>query len=199
MENKRYKELKGVEINIQELQSNVSSQWIEFLFVAAAAIILLFISPLLIVVVLFLGFYSWMMSIKHSSSSDIWQTINTNADHSISWRYLAKDKLIESVQSTLNEIPVVVYNTEPFHPFFNGYFTDIKIERKDGVFVQKINLDETGNEILSLPLCYFCFKTLKAEEILDLKGYELVVKGNVNDFAINGFNAENEINIRIQK
>jgi hypothetical protein len=50
--------------------------------------------------------------------------------------------------------------------------------------VQKVNFDATLTEITSMPLCFFNYATGEAEELMDLKGYNLFAMEQLNHFTI---------------
>jgi len=80
--------------------------------------------------------------------------------------------------------PLVFYQTEPSISFFEGYFSNFKIERIDGIFVQKVNFNADLSRIETMPLYFFNYATKEAEEIHDVKDYALNTKGSSNRFII---------------
>ena len=92
----------------------------------------------------------------------------------------------------------MIFNSEPPNPFFEGYFTNLKIERADGIFLQKVIQDENKKEIDSLPLFFFNYATQNAERILDLKGYEIDLIGNADDFILDATGKEENLQIRLR-
>jgi hypothetical protein len=80
--------------------------------------------------------------------------------------------------------PLILYQPAADTDFFQGYFSRFKIEYPTGIFVQKVNFDATLTEVASMPLCFFNYATREAEELMDLKGYNLFTKEQLNHFII---------------
>jgi len=89
--------------------------------------------------------------------------------------------------------PLILYRTEPKISFFEGYFSNFKIERIGGIFVQKVNFttDLSGTE--TMPLYFFNYATREAEEIHDLKDYALDTKGSSSRFIIMANSLEDDM------
>lgn len=83
-----------------------------------------------------------------------------------------------------DEEPLTLYQTEPKISFFEGYFSNFRIERIEGIFVQKVNFNTDLSGIETMPLYFFNYATREAEEIHDLKDYALDTKGSSNRFII---------------
>ena len=80
--------------------------------------------------------------------------------------------------------PLILYRIEPKISFFEGYFSNFKIERTSGIFIQKVNFTTDLSGIETMPLYFFNYATGEAEEIHDLKDYALDIKGSSNRFII---------------
>jgi hypothetical protein len=89
--------------------------------------------------------------------------------------------------------PLILYRTEPKISFFEGYFSNFKIERIDGIFIQKVNFNTDLSRIETMPLYFFNYATKEAEEIHDLKDYALDIKGGSNRFIIMANGLEDDI------
>jgi hypothetical protein len=83
-----------------------------------------------------------------------------------------------------DEEPLILYQPAAAIDFFQGYFSNFKIEYPTGIFVQKVNFDATLTEVESMPLCFFNYATREAEELIDLKGYNLFTQEQLNHFTI---------------
>jgi hypothetical protein len=92
-----------------------------------------------------------------------------------------------------DEEPLMRYQTEPKISFFEGYFSNFKIERPDGIFVQKVNFNTDLSGIETMPLYFFNYATGKAEEIHDLKDYALDTKGSSSRFIIMASGLEDDM------
>ena len=72
------------------------------------------------------------------------------------------------------------------------------IERTDGIFVQKIILNPSGDAVQAAPLYFFNYSTRETDELMDLNGYELDFRGNADDFNIQAYNNDETLEIRIK-
>ncbi len=80
--------------------------------------------------------------------------------------------------------PLILYQSAVDIPFFQDYFSSFKIEYTTGIFVQKVNFNAALTEVVSMPLCFFNYATQEAEELIDLKGYNLFATEQLNHFTI---------------
>ncbi len=105
----------------------------------------------------------------------------------------------EYVYEYFDNQPLIMFDTNPHLRFFEGYFTDFKIERDDGVFIQKVIRNDETKKITALPLYFFEYSTQDMKEIKDLKGYEIDSRGNPDDFIISAIGENDELELRLRK
>jgi hypothetical protein len=79
---------------------------------------------------------------------------------------------------------LIRYESIPNISFFDGYFSDFKLECPQGLFVQKVNFNATLTEVETMPLYLFRYATREAEYIYELKEHLLEIKGNASRFTI---------------
>lgn len=113
-----------------------------------------------------------------------WQTIVSDNHWILKFRWINVDDLADYLYGYFDTQPLIEYWSDPEIDFFQGYFTDFRLERTDGIFIQKVIYDPASKEVLSLPVCFFSYLTKEVEEIKDLKDYEFDTKGNPDDFMI---------------
>ena len=73
------------------------------------------------------------------------------------------------------------------------------VKREDGIFVQKLILDKAQQQLQAAPLYFFKFLNQEIEEIYDLKDFEFDSKGNPDDFVIEAYSLNENIQIRLTK
>ncbi|HET9504430.1 MAG TPA: hypothetical protein VFO93_12885 [Hymenobacter sp.] len=101
------------------------------------------------------------------------------------YHYVLGEDISEEVAAYFEEDePLILYQPAAENPFFQGYFSDFKIEYPTGIFVQKVNFNDALTEAVSMPLCFFNYATQEAEELIDLKGYNLFAMERLNHFTI---------------
>lgn len=88
------------------------------------------------------------------------------------WNYFGDDE------------PLFIYQSDTDNVFFEGYFSNFRIECPRGIFLQKVIFDSEFAEVQSMPLYFFNYNTKKAEEIADFKGYTIYTTKHPNHFTI---------------
>ena len=136
---------------------------------------------------------------KAVSEANKWKTIVSDKNLTLKFRWIDVDDFTDYLYGFFDPQPLIEYRADPEIEFFTGYFTDFKLERTDGIFVQKVNHDPIKKEVMSLPLCFFNYQTMEVEEIKDLKDYEFDTKGNPDDFMISAIGDGHELQIRLKK
>jgi len=89
-----------------------------------------------------------------------------------------------------NDDPLIIYQSTTSNEFFQGYFSDFKIECPRGILVQKVNFNSTLTDVESMPLFFFNYVTKESEEVVDLKGYTLFTTEQPNCFTIIAVNQD---------
>lgn len=117
----------------------------------------------------------------------------------IEYKWLKPEDMPANLLSIYEERGIMIFKTNPYLIFFDGYFTDFKVERDDGIFLQKVIFDINNQEILSAPLFFFKYEDQKTEEIVDLFGYEFDSKGNPNDFLLSAYGKDQNLEVRLTK
>jgi len=102
----------------------------------------------------------------------------------IYYEYIWGGDISEAAREYFDDELLLRYKTEPSISFFEGYFSDFKIERTGGIFVQKVNFNAALTEIVAMPLYFFNYATKEAEEIYNFKNYALDTRGGPNNFKI---------------
>jgi hypothetical protein len=101
------------------------------------------------------------------------------------YQYIMEEEIPGSATDYFSDDePLILYQPAANANFFNGYFSNFKIECPTGIFVQRVNFNPTLTEIESMPLCFFNYATQAAEELIDLKGYNLYTLERPNHFTI---------------
>jgi hypothetical protein len=100
------------------------------------------------------------------------------------YEYIRAGAISEAAEEYFDDELLIRYRTEPGISFFEGYFSDFKIERASGLFTQKVNFNTALTEVVSMPLYFFNYATREAVEIHDFKEYSLDTKGGPNNFKI---------------
>lgn len=101
------------------------------------------------------------------------------------YHYVVGEEISEGAVNYFDDDePLILYQPATDTDFFQGYFSSFKIEYPTGIFVQKVNFTPTLTEVISMPLCFFNYATKEAEELIDLKGYNLFTKEQLNHFII---------------
>jgi hypothetical protein len=191
--------MKGLRIDIKKVQPRTGSKWIDYPLIGILILIGLCLLPLLIVSWIFRILINLLNPNKLIPFENNWNRIITGNNQSISYKWVKVDDMPEYVYKYFDTQPLLMFNTNPHLEFFDGYFTDFKVERDDGLFIQKVIRNDETKEIKALPLYFFNYSTLDIKEVKDLKGYEIDSKGNPNDFLISAIGEEGELEIRLRK
>ena len=133
---------------------------------------------------------------------DNWFLIDTPGDFEFSLICVPIDSssVSEAVAGFFDNEQLFLYETVPPIEFFDDYFTTFKIEQPDGMFIQKALFDKELEEIVAMPLYFFDYQTIEAEEIHDLKEYVLLdTKGSPRDFLFTASGEQHDLEIRITR
>lgn len=104
---------------------------------------------------------------------------------SLRYHYVLGEEISEEAAAYFEEDePLILYQPAVENPFFQGYFSGFKIEYPTGIFVQKVNFNDALTEVIAMPLCFFNYATQEAEELIELKGYNLFATEQLNYFTI---------------
>ncbi|WKN41678.1 hypothetical protein [Tunicatimonas pelagia] len=192
--------MKGLRIEIKEIPLPQKSSKIENLF-GGGLLILIGILSLPLILIFWIGamIINLLPSRKAVTIANEWQTIVSDNHWILKFRWINADDLTDYLHGYFDIQPLIEYRSDPEIDFFQGYFTDFRLERTDGIFVQKVNHDPIKEEVTSLPLCFFNYQTKEVEEIKDLKDYELDTKGNPDDFMISAIGDGHELQIRLKR
>ena len=185
-----------LEINLKRIPVIQGNLLFEYLIIGFLILVALSLLPFLIIFWLFGLLYNLLSQNKPVRIDSNWIAINTGTELKITYNYVNVDDMEDYIYHSFDTSPLLIFNSEPPNLFFEGYFTNLKIERADGIFPQKVIHNENNKEIDSLPLFFFNYATQNAERILDLKGYEYDVKGNAGDFIIDATGKEENLQIR---
>ncbi|MEZ4817559.1 MAG: hypothetical protein R2776_06275 [Flavobacteriaceae bacterium] len=191
--------MKGLRIDLKLIEPKTNSKWFDYILIALLLIVALILLPLLLLFWIFGIIFNFISQTKSIDVENNWQRLLTGTNQSIRFKYVTVDEMPEYIYKYFDTQPLIIFDSNPYLDFFSGYFTDFKVERDDGIFIQKVIQNDEIKAIQSLPLYFFSYLTQEVQEIKDLKGYEFDIKGNPNDFIINGIGEEGELEIRLRK
>lgn len=127
-----------------------------------------------------------------------WVDILTPETIQIQYKWIKPGEVPEALIDLYSERGLMVFKTNPTFEFLDGYFTDFKVERDDGMFIQKIHFNNDQTEIQSAPLYFFSFESLDFKKIVDLHMYEFDSKGGADDFIISAY-GKDSFEVRLTK
>lgn len=192
--------MKGLAVEIKKIQFPKGGlKLVDFLLIVLLILAGIILLPLFLIFLIGGVLFNLLTPEKKYQVVDDWNEIKTNSDINLKYKWANVDDIPNYLYNYFDPRPLILFESDPEIIFFNGYFTDLKIERIDGIFVQKVNCNKDSQEIISLPLCFFKFDTQEVEEIKDLKGYEIDTKGNPNDFMLTGYGEGYELQIHLKK
>lgn len=191
--------MEKLRFEIKEIVRKPSSEGTKFLTIGVLIILAILLLPFLLILWIIGALYNLFSSDKKVEYSNPWHPIPTETDLELNYKWTN----IEDIRGFINDYfdgrPLIVFENNLDLEFFQGYFTEFRIERNDGLILQKIILNQEENEIQSLPLYFFDYASKKATLIRDLKGYDIDAKGGSDDFIISAIGEENELEIRFTK
>ena len=192
--------MKGLKIDIIKIEPNTGSKWDDYLVTGLFIILGLCLLPLLVILWGIGILYNLIFPKKEIKAENSWEEISTGTDFELRYKWAANsDEIPEFIHRKFDQYQLILYDTNPKTEFFKGYFTDLKIERTDGIFIQKIIPNLNNDDIQFLPVYFFKYSTKEIEEIMDLNGYEIETKGNPNDFIISAIGKEKQLEISLTK
>ncbi|MDF1695573.1 MAG: hypothetical protein P1U56_07060 [Saprospiraceae bacterium] len=186
-----------VEINKVNVQNN-NSYWIHFLGILVVILGAIIFLPLFILALVAIGLYNLIFKINSKEESNSWINVEENGALSIQYKWIFAEDQPDYLSGYFEESSVLIFKSQPHINFFEGYFTDFKIERKDGLFLQKIVVNNRCDTIIALPLYFFQYESQEIKEIIDLEGYEIDVRGGAEDFLILAEGKEDKLEIHIK-
>ena len=168
------------------------------LLIVAACVVVI---PLGLALWLIMSIYNFLKpySENQKPTEEKWNVVEAPFPLEISYKYIDAATVSSAASGYFDSQPLTVFQVAPETTFFAGYFSDFVVERTDGLFVQKVCFNATMEEVLSMPLYFFEYETMTAEEIADLKDYEIDSKGKPHDFIITATSEKDEIQIRLTR
>lgn len=192
--------MKGLTISIKQLKAKKQAGWMDSILLFLLILIGIVLLPLFLIFWLIKSFINLVFNSNSVEvSNSVWLKMASSKEIDISYRYLLSEEIPECLLDFCEDQGLMNFKTVPEIPFFEGFFSDFKIERDDGLFVQKVILDELQTTIESAPLFFFKYCDQSFEEIIDLLGYEIDTKGNPFDFVIKAQNENKHIEVRLTK
>lgn len=192
--------MKGLTISIKQLKAKKQDEWIGSIVLFLLILIGIVLLPLFLIFWLIKSFINLVFNSNTDEvSTSIWLNVASSKEVDISYRYLLSEEIPECLLDFCEDQGLMFFKTVPETPFFEGFFSDFKVERDDGLFVQKVILDEMQTTIESAPLFFFKYRDQSFEEIIDLLGYEIDTKGNPFDFVIKAKSKNKHFEIRLTK
>lgn len=132
-------------------------------------------------------------------AADQWHQLVPDFKLTLRYQFVHTATISDAAAGYFDMQPLLCYQADPPLPFFEGYFSDFRLERADGLFVQKVYFDATFENVLSMPLYFFSYQSQEAEELVELKDYTLETKGNTNDFLLTASGENDDLLIHIVK
>lgn len=192
--------LEELNIYINKLKSQKQSGFFGAIGILLMIISVLLLLPILILFMIFGAVNNLIMPRKTDKvNAPYWLSVQTSSNMEIGYHWLKPDEVPENLLELYEERGLMIFKTDPCVEFFDGYFTDFKVERDDGIFVQKVIFDTNQKAIHSAPLIFFRYRDGELENIVDLYGYEFDSKGNPNDFLISANGKGESFEVRITK
>lgn len=184
------------------MEPQKQSKIVGVLILCFVIIVVLCLLPLLILYIIFgylYIFFNFLRGTKTIENKPDWRIIDTPSGINLNYKLGDFNELPPVIREYLKEAGLFIYKSDPTIEFFEGYFTDFKVERSDGLFVQKIIFDSTEQKILAAPVYFYKYSTGESKEIKDLRDYEIDSQGNPDDFIIHAFSEDHSIEIRLTK
>ncbi|MGI4867047.1 MAG: hypothetical protein ACRYFZ_24230 [Janthinobacterium lividum] len=196
----KYSTINKKVISTQEQEATILSKVSDFFIKSFLITLGIICIPLILVAWLAMLISNALQSKGQQPSQDGWFGLNTPSDIPLLYKSLDATSISDAAASYFDIEQLTLYKAEPAIEFFNGYFTSFRVQRNDGIFVQKVYFDKNLEEILSMPLYFFNYQTKEVEEIhYDLKDYTLDTKGSANDFLLTASGEHQDLEIRIIK
>ena len=187
-------------IPTQEQEATIASKISNFCIKSLLIAIGIICIPLILVAWITMVISNALQPKGQQPSQEGWFKLNTPSNISLLYKSLDATSISNVAAGYFDIEQLTLYKAEPAIEFFNGYFTSFRVQRNDGIFVQKVFFDKKLEGVLSMPLYFFNYQTKEIEEIHDdLKDYNLDTKGNANDFLLIASGEHQDLEIRIIK
>ena len=187
-------------ISTQKQETTVSSKISDFFTKTLLITIVIICIPLILVAWLAMLISNALQAEGQQPSPEGWFKLDIPSNISLLYKSLDANSVSDAAAGYFDIERLTLYKAEPEIEFFNSYFTSFRVQRSDGIFVQKVYFDNKLEEVLSMPLYFFNYQTRETEEIHgDLKDYVLDTKGNANDFLLTASGEHQDLEIRITK
>lgn len=192
--------LEGLNIYISKLKLQRQSGFVVVLLKLLLIVVILLLLPILFLIVLFSTLFNLLTKSKSSfNTSPTWLGVAAPHNLEIEYKWVKSDEVPKNLQELYEDRGLMIFKTNPHIEFFEGYFTDFKVERDDGIFVQKVIFDINLQNIQSAPLYFFKFSNLELEKIVDLYGFEFDSKGKPDDFIVSAYGKDGNFEVRLTK
>jgi hypothetical protein len=196
----KYSSINKKVISVQEEETTIFYKINSVCIKALLITICIICIPLILVIWLAMLISNALQPDGQQPSQEGWFRLDTPNNISLLYKSIDTAGISNEVANYLNTTQLTLYKAEPEIEFFNGYFTSFRVQRSDGIFVQKVYFDNKLEEALSMPLYFFNYQTREVEEIHDdLKDYDLDTKGSANDFLLTASGEYQDLEIRIVK
>ncbi len=187
-------------ISTQEQEATVFSKVSDFFIKAIFITLGIICIPLILVAWLAMLISNALQAEEQQPSHEGWFKLDTPSSISLLYKSLDAASVSDATVGYFDIERLTLYKAEPEIEFFNGYFTSFRVQRNDGIFVQKVYFDNKLGEVLSMPLYFFNYQNKEVEEIHDdLKDYNLDTKGTANDFLLTASGEHQDLEIRVIK
>lgn len=189
--------MKGLNVIISRVKPPKSS--LGLLNPLILVLILLLILPLLLLIVFAVGITQLFRKKENYQTLPEWTKVENASTLGLEYSWVKSEKVPNFLTEFHKERGLAIFRSSMPIEFFEGYFSDFIVKREDGIFVQKLILDEAQQQLKAAPLFFFKFCTRKIEEIYDLKDFEFDCKGNPDNFVIEAYSLNENIQIRLSK
>ncbi|MFT6500132.1 MAG: hypothetical protein ACJASQ_000239 [Crocinitomicaceae bacterium] len=157
--------MEGLNIYIKKVKDQDGSSLLGIIVLILLILLGLILVPILIVFWIFGTLYNLLIPNKTRHTPPSWTNISTNLNLSIKYNWASNESIPDYLEKYFDSYALMIFETDPKIEFFNAFFTNFKVERSDGIFIQRIEPNETNDGIEALPLYFFKYSTLEFEMI----------------------------------
>lgn len=188
--------MKGLNVIISQVKPPKSS--FGLLDLLKLVLFLLFL-PVLLLIIIAVGITQLFRKKEKYQTPPEWTKVENASILGLEYSWVKSGEVPVFLADFHKERGLAIFRSSVPIEFFEGYFSDFIVKREDGIFVQKLILDEAQQQLKAAPLFFFKFFTREIEEIYDLKDFEFDSKGNPDNFVIEGYSLNENIQIRLSK
>lgn len=188
--------MKGSNVIISQVEPPKSSNGL--LEILKLVLFLLFL-PLLFLIIIAVGITEIFRKKENLHPAPEWTKVENASTLGLEYSWVKSKEVPDFLADFHEERGLAIFRSSEPIDFFTGYFSDFIVKRDDGIFVQKLILDEAQQQLQAAPLYFFMYLNQEIEEIYDLKDFEFDMIGNPDDFIIEIYGLNENIQIRLTK